>query len=70
MLLRLLIGLVDQSRRHALLFVLGAVLVGAFSAWFASRNLGVTTDTDAMFSPAVALAATGGGDEQGLPAVP
>ena len=54
MLLRLLIGLVDQSRRHAVLFVLGAVLVGAFSAWFASRHLGVTTDTDAMFSPKLA----------------
>jgi uncharacterized protein len=50
MLIRLLVGLVDLSRRHSLSFVLGGVLLAAFSAWFASVHLGVSTDTDLMFS--------------------
>ena len=50
MLIRLLVGLVDLSRRYSLSFVLGGVLLAAFSAWFASAHLGVSTDTDLMFS--------------------
>ncbi len=50
MLIRLLVGLVDLSRRNALGFVLGGVLLAAFAGWFASGHLGVTTDTDLMFA--------------------
>jgi len=49
MLLRLLIGLVDSSRRYALFFVLGGVLLAGFSGWYASGHLGVSTDTDLLF---------------------
>ncbi len=49
MLHRLLVSLVDSSRRNALAFVLGGVLLAAFSAWFAMNHLGVSTDTDLMF---------------------
>ena len=51
MLIRLLVGLVDLSRRFAIMFVLGGVLLAAFSVWFASGHLGVTTDTDLLFKP-------------------
>jgi hopanoid biosynthesis associated RND transporter like protein HpnN len=50
MLIRLLVVLVDLSRRRAVLFVLGGVLLAAFSAWFSAGHLGVSTDTDLMFS--------------------
>ncbi len=50
MLIRLLVRLVDRSRRHAVLFVLAGVLLAAFSAWFASGHLGVSTDTGMLFS--------------------
>ena len=50
MLNRLLVGLVDRSRRHAIAVVLAGVLLVAFSAWFASGHLGVSTDTDLMFA--------------------
>jgi uncharacterized protein len=50
MLIRLLAGLVDLSRRYALSVVLGGVLLAAFSGWFASTHLGVSTDTDLMFA--------------------
>lgn len=50
MLLRLLIGLVDSSRRHALLHFLGGLLIAAFSAWYClSGHIGVSTDTDLLF---------------------
>lgn len=49
MLHRLLVGLVDLSRRNALVFFLGAVLLAGFSGWFAMHHLGVSTDTDLMF---------------------
>ncbi|MDR3538423.1 MAG: MMPL family transporter [Acetobacteraceae bacterium] len=49
MLHRLLVSLVDSSRRNALAVVLGGVLLAAFSAWFAMNHLGVSTDTDLMF---------------------
>lgn len=50
MLIRLLTGLVDVSRRHALFVVFGGILLAAFAGWFASVNLGVSTDTDLMFA--------------------
>jgi hopanoid biosynthesis associated RND transporter like protein HpnN len=50
MLTRLLVGLVDFSRRNALAVVLACVLLAAFSAWFAMHHLGVSTDTDRMFA--------------------
>ncbi|WP_428484980.1 MMPL family transporter [Rhodopila sp.] len=50
MLIRLLVSLVDLSRRNAVSFVLAGVVLVAFSAWFASNHLGVTTDTDLLFS--------------------
>jgi hopanoid biosynthesis associated RND transporter like protein HpnN len=49
MLHRLLVSLVDFSRRNALLVVLAGALLAGFSAWFASNHLGVSTDTDLMF---------------------
>ena len=50
MLIRILVCLVDYSRRHAAAFVLGGVLFALFAGWFAAGHLGVTTDTDKMFS--------------------
>jgi uncharacterized protein len=50
MLIRCLVGLVDASRRHAVIFFLVGLLLAVFAGWFASRHLGVTTDTDLMFS--------------------
>ena len=49
MLIRLLVRLVDFSRRHALSVVLGGVLLGLFAGWVASVRLGVSTDTDLLF---------------------
>src|ERR1700760_2008987 len=50
MLIRLLVGLVDFSRRHALPVMLAGILLAVFSGWFAATHLGVSTDTDVMFS--------------------
>ncbi|MDE2516307.1 MAG: MMPL family transporter [Rhodospirillales bacterium] len=50
MLSRLLIRLVDASRRAALLVVLGGLVLAGLAGWFASSHLGVTTDTDQMFA--------------------
>src|SRR5579872_6618623 len=50
MLNRLLVGLADFSRRNALAVVLAGVLLAAFSGWMAAEHLGVSTDTDRMFS--------------------
>src|SRR3954454_13104014 len=50
MLIRLLVGLVDFSRRHALSVMLAGILLAAFSGWFAATYLGVSTDTDQMFA--------------------
>jgi hopanoid biosynthesis associated RND transporter like protein HpnN len=50
MLVNLLVGLVDFSRRNALAVVLGGALLAVFSAWFAAGHLGVSTDTDLMFA--------------------
>src|SRR5690348_11477461 len=50
MLIRLLVGLADFSRRHAFSAMLAGILLAAFSGWFAATHLGVSTDTDMMFS--------------------
>ncbi len=50
MLTRLLVGLVDFSRRNALAVLLAGVLLAVLSGWIVSQRLGVTTDTDLMFA--------------------
>jgi hopanoid biosynthesis associated RND transporter like protein HpnN len=50
MLIHLLVRIVDASRRNAWRVMLGAMLLALFSGWFASRHLGVSTDTDLMFA--------------------
>ncbi len=47
---RALVRLVDASRRHAWTVVLAGILLAAGSGFYASRHLGVNTDTDQMFS--------------------
>jgi uncharacterized protein len=47
---RLIVGLAEFSRRHALFVALGGLLLAAFSAWYAVTHLSVSTDTDRMFS--------------------
>jgi uncharacterized protein len=47
---RALVRLVDASRRHAWTVVLAGILLAAGSGFYASRHLGVSTDTDQMFS--------------------
>ncbi|HEY4172027.1 MAG TPA: MMPL family transporter [Rhodopila sp.] len=49
MLIRLLVRLVDFSRRHSLSVVGGGVLLALFAGWVASNHLGVSTDTDLLF---------------------
>jgi hopanoid biosynthesis associated RND transporter like protein HpnN len=49
MLIRLLVHVVDFSRRHSLSVVFGGLLLAAFAGWFASGHLGVSTDTDLLF---------------------
>ncbi|MDR3529446.1 MAG: MMPL family transporter [Rhodopila sp.] len=49
MLIRLLVRLVDFSRRHSLSVVLGGVLLAVVAGWVASVHLGVSTDTDLLF---------------------
>jgi hopanoid biosynthesis associated RND transporter like protein HpnN len=53
MLNHLLIRLVDTSRRNPWRVMLGALVLAAFSIWFASDHLGVSTDTDLMFAPSL-----------------
>ena len=53
MLKHLLVRLVDASRRNAVVVVFGGLLLAAFSGWFASGHLGVSTDTDLMFAPSL-----------------
>jgi uncharacterized protein len=50
---RLLVGLVDWSRRNAALVVLIGVTLASFSAWYAAAHLGISTDTDLMFAPSL-----------------
>ncbi len=47
---RLIVGLAEFSRRHALAVALGGLLLAAFSAYYAVTHLSVSTDTDRMFS--------------------
>src|SRR5271169_1308600 len=47
---RALVRLVDASRRRAWMVVLAGILFAAGSGFYASRHLGVNTDTDQMFS--------------------
>jgi hopanoid biosynthesis associated RND transporter like protein HpnN len=47
---RFLVGLVDFSRRNALLVVLMGTILAIFAGSYAAGHLGITTDTDAMFS--------------------
>ncbi len=46
----LLVGLADFARRHAVAVVLAGVLLAVLSVLVAGRYLGVSTDTDLMFS--------------------
>ena len=50
MLNRLLVGLVDLSRRFAIAVVLLGLVVAGLAGWYAAGHLGVTTDTDQLFS--------------------
>ena len=50
MLNRLLAGLVDASRRRALLVLLAGLVLAVLSCVVAAARLGVTTDTDQMFA--------------------
>ncbi len=54
MLNRLLAGLVDASRRHALLVMLAGFLLAVVACGVAAMRLGVSTDTDRMFSETLA----------------
>jgi hypothetical protein len=47
---RLLVGLVDFCRGHAVLVVFVAIAVAAFSGVYAAGHLGISTDTDKMFA--------------------
>src|SRR5712671_4810841 len=47
---RLLVGLVDFCRRRALLVILTSGALAVFAGWYAAGHLGITTDTDEMFS--------------------
>jgi len=49
MLTRLLVRLVDLSRRFSFPVVCGGVLLAIFAGWVASLHLGVSTDTDLLF---------------------
>ncbi len=53
MLIRLLVHLVDFSRRRAILVFCGGILLALFAAWVASTRLGVSTDTDLLFKPSL-----------------
>ena len=50
MLIRLLVRLVDFGRRHAIPVMIGGILLAVFAGWVASVRLGVSTDTDLLFS--------------------
>jgi hypothetical protein len=51
MLNRLIVGMADFSQRHALAVTLGGLLFAILASLFAVSHLGVSTDTDLMFSP-------------------
>jgi hopanoid biosynthesis associated RND transporter like protein HpnN len=47
---RLIVGLAELGRRHALAVALSGLVLVAFSAFYAVTHLSVSTDTDLMFS--------------------
>jgi hopanoid biosynthesis associated RND transporter like protein HpnN len=47
---RLIVGMAEFSRRHALYVALGGLLLAAFAAFYALTHLDVSTDTDLMFA--------------------
>jgi hopanoid biosynthesis associated RND transporter like protein HpnN len=49
----LLAGVVHRCQRHAILVVLAGVVVAVLAAYVAHTRLGVSTDTDLMFSPSL-----------------
>jgi hopanoid biosynthesis associated RND transporter like protein HpnN len=49
MLIRLLVRLVDFSRRQSVHVVSAGMLLAVFAGWVASAHLGVSTDTDLLF---------------------
>ncbi|HLY90905.1 MAG TPA: MMPL family transporter, partial [Acetobacteraceae bacterium] len=51
MLNRLIVGMADFSQRRALAVTLGGLLFAILASLFAVSHLGVSTDTDLMFSP-------------------
>jgi hopanoid biosynthesis associated RND transporter like protein HpnN len=50
MLFRLLVGVVDRCRRHALAVLIAGLAVAGLSGWYAAGHMGVSTDTDLLFS--------------------
>jgi hopanoid biosynthesis associated RND transporter like protein HpnN len=53
MLIRLLVQIVDFSRRRAWLVVFAGVLLAVLAGWVASVKLGVSTNTDLLFAPSL-----------------
>jgi len=53
MLNRLIVGMADFSQRHALGVTLGGLLFAVLAGFLAVSRLGVSTDTDLMFSPSL-----------------
>ncbi len=51
---RVLAAVAEQSRRRAGLVALGGLVLCIFSVWFAHGHLGVSTDTDTLFSDRLA----------------
>ena len=51
MLSRLLVSIIDFSRRRAVWVVLASLILAVLCGWLAAARLGVSTDTDALFSP-------------------
>ncbi|HXC11762.1 MAG TPA: MMPL family transporter [Stellaceae bacterium] len=47
---RLLVGLVEFCRRHAVLVFAAALALTVFAGFFAAGHLGISTDTDEMFA--------------------
>jgi uncharacterized protein len=53
MLSRLLASIIDSSRRRAVWTVLVSLVLAVLCCWLAATRLGVSTDTDALFSPSL-----------------
>lgn len=50
---RLFAALAGFGRRHAARVVLAGLLLGLLAGWVGATRLGITTDTDALFSPSL-----------------